>query len=61
MTHKLDSLSELYSQGTTPVRELVAAALVDPNLDYWIDQHKDGWLGNSGKFARTLARVLQTI
>lgn len=61
MTHKLDSLAALYSQGNTPVRELIAAALTDPDLDYWVDQYKDGWIGNNGKFARTMARVLQTI
>jgi hypothetical protein len=61
MTHNLDSLAIHYSQGTKSVRELVAAALIDPDLDYWVDQHKEGWLGINGKFARTIARVLQTI
>lgn len=61
MTFKLDSLAVQFVQGTTPVRELVSEALTIEYLDHWIDQHKDGWQGPSGAFARLMCRVIQTI
>ena len=42
-------------------RMLVAAALGNPELNKFIDEHKEGWIGVPGEFARTLANVCATI
>lgn len=42
-------------------RELVASALVDPTVDDYIHEHKEGWVGPYGPFARVLARVMYAL
>lgn len=42
-------------------QRVIAQGLSMPNLNEFIELHKEGWLGAEGKFARVLARVLQAI
>lgn len=58
----LHKLSELYGTATTDLdRCCIAQALVSRELDEFIDQYKDGWVGTAGNFARVMSRVVQAI
>ena len=42
-------------------RKAIGAAIASPNVNAFIDAHKEGWIGDEGKFARVIARALSTI
>jgi hypothetical protein len=52
-----EDLAQDYAREPERARQLVAWALLIPGIDTFIDQHKDGWQGVNGEFARILARV----
>lgn len=55
-------LSELYYTGDLEQHRMwIAQALLEPELDKFIDQYKDGWTGVAGNFARVMSRVVQAI
>lgn len=58
----LHELSELYyTSNRSQHRMWIAQALLEPELDKFIDLHKDGWTGVAGNFARVMSRVVQAI
>ena len=61
MSATLSELALYWNTATTDRLSLriVSYALLNPDLDDYIDQHKEGWIGVDGKFARILARVRQ--
>lgn len=56
-----DWADSVRAKNTVLQRQILGMALLDTKLDRFIDQHKDGWLGQEGEFARVLARVLNQL
>lgn len=62
MIENLYTLSQHFADADQQAkRRIVAEALVDPDITAFVDQHKDGWVGITGNFARVLACVLPLI
>lgn len=59
----LEHLAQVYSQAKSPdiKRQVIAGALVHPQLDSFVLEHSEGWQGDCGQLARVLCRILQTI
>ena len=60
---KLEKYAIEYRHSTDPtiIRKCIALALENPELDYFIDSYKDGWIGVSGEFARVLCVIREAI
>lgn len=59
----MKSFAIIFAKSTSQEEKnkLIGLALMSPNLNGFIEKHKDGWLGEEGNFARVLSRVLQSI
>jgi hypothetical protein len=55
----LDKLATDFTKADTmEKRKIIAAALVHPEIDSFVDEHwESGWNGVSGNFARVLSKV----
>lgn len=60
---ELEHLARVFRLANSPdiKRQVLASALVHPQLDSFVLEHSEGWQGDCGQLARVLCRMLQTI
>lgn len=59
--HTLESLAKQYANNESDakiIRVIIGKGIVHPDVNTFIDHHKDGWIGTNGKFARILCVAL---
>lgn len=61
MDYLLELSEQYYTGNPSQHRMWIAQALLEKDLDQFIDMHKDGWTGVAGNFARVMSRVVQAI
>jgi hypothetical protein len=60
---KLEKLAIEYKYSTDPmtIRKIISLAIENRDIETFINENKDGWIGVNGEFARVLCIILAAI